>query len=168
MVAVAQVGADGRHRAALAAARLGRERGGIGGEVDGLVALVGPAADGTDLGRLLHERLDAAGDAPVTVGVASDADLIKAYADARSCVRALLALGRTGQVGDPRDLGLAGLLLGHNGAADLTGYLDLTLGPVLAYDRRRQTDLVATLAAWFGSGGRLRETATALHVHPTP
>lgn len=166
VVAVGQVAAEGRHRAALSAARLGRERGGIGGEVDGLVVLVGPAAEGTDLGRLLHDRLGAAVDAPATVGVATGEDLVQAYADARSCVRTLVALGRAGQVADPGQLGVAGLLLGHNGAGDLAGFLDHTLGPVLAYDRARQTDLVPTLAAWFASGGRLREAASTLHIHP--
>ena len=40
------------------------------------------------------------------------------------------------------------------------------VGPVLAYDARRGTELVATLEAWFAAGGRPAETAQRLHVHP--
>jgi DNA-binding PucR family transcriptional regulator len=37
---------------------------------------------------------------------------------------------------------------------------------VLAYDAARGTELVATLEAWFATGGRLKETGARLHVHP--
>ena len=42
----------------------------------------------------------------------------------------------------------------------------MTLGPVLDYDRQRETQLVETLDAWFAAGGGLRETADRLHIHP--
>jgi DNA-binding PucR family transcriptional regulator len=67
---------------------------------------------------------------------------------------------------DPAGLGLARLLLGDNGPEELAGFLESTLGPVLAYDAARGTELVATLEAWFATGGRLKETGARLHVHP--
>ena len=58
------------------------------------------------------------------------------------------------------------LLLGANGPAQLAEFVDRELGPVSAYDLQRGTSLVATLDAWFASGGSLKDTAAALHVHP--
>ena len=78
----------------------------------------------------------------------------------------MLRLDRTGEVSDPGGLGLARLLLGGNGPEDLEEFVDRTLGPVLRYDAERHTQLAATLEAWLGSGGALRETAERLHVHP--
>ena len=40
------------------------------------------------------------------------------------------------------------------------------LGPVRAWDARRGTGLVETLEAWFATGGHLKDTAAALHLHP--
>jgi DNA-binding PucR family transcriptional regulator len=37
---------------------------------------------------------------------------------------------------------------------------------VREWDARRGTGLVATLEAWFASGGHLKGTAAALHLHP--
>ena len=67
---------------------------------------------------------------------------------------------------DPAGLGLTRLLLGDNSREQLADFLDTTLGPVLDYDEQRGTSLVATLEAWFATGGRVKDTAAALHVHP--
>jgi len=37
---------------------------------------------------------------------------------------------------------------------------------VRAWDERRGTGHVATLEAWFASGGHLKDTAAALHLRP--
>jgi DNA-binding PucR family transcriptional regulator len=75
----------------------------------------------------------------------------------------LLALGREGEACAATELGFFGLLLG--GDQDVPGYVRATVGPVLDYDRRRGTDLVATLAAYFDHGGNLARTGKALNVH---
>ena len=58
------------------------------------------------------------------------------------------------------------LLLGASGPGELDDFVERSLGPVLEHDRRRGTDLVATLETWFAEGGRARATAERLHVHP--
>ena len=117
------------------------------------------------LGEALRERLGGA-----TVGVATGAGgadgITQAWREARQTLTALLRLERTGEVSDPAGLGLARLLLGGNGPQDLEEFVDRTLGPVLRYDSQRDTMLAATLEAWLGSGGALRETADRLHIHP--
>jgi DNA-binding PucR family transcriptional regulator len=94
------------------------------------------------------------------------ADVAATHAQARGCLEALQTLGRHGDVSDPAGLGVARLLLGANGSGELADFVERELGPVTAYDAQRGTRLVATLDAWFGSGGSLKDTAAALHVHP--
>ncbi|WP_215812966.1 GAF domain-containing protein [Pimelobacter sp. 30-1] len=130
---------------------------------DALVVLASlPPAE---LGEQVARRFPGA-----TVGVApcpgGAAGVWDAWRDASETLRALLALGRSGEVCDAAGLGLARLLLGHNGRAELDGFTRSTLGPLLAYDERRGTDLLATLTAWFAAEGSVRETADRMHVHP--
>ena len=165
------IGADGveRHRVAAAASRLAAGRHGLGGARGAEAVLVLPGTDPAAAGRWAHGQLADLG-GTVTVGAAGPGAgvgvLGSVYRDARQCLMTLVALGRTGEVADPAELGFARLLLGQSGSAELGEFVDGMLGPVLTYDERRGTELVATLDAWFGSGGRAAEAARALHVHP--
>lgn len=158
-----------RHRAVQVAARLADELQGLAGDHEGRVVLVAPADDHLALASLLQQRLRASG-GDATVGAvraaAGPSGVAEAYPEARRCLEALLTLGRRGETSDPAGLGLARLLLGQNGPEDLDVFIEGAVGPVLAYDERRGTDLVSTLEVWFASGGRPAETAKRLHVHP--
>ncbi len=167
----AVVAVDGveRHLAVQVVARLAGELGGLAGDHAGHVVLVAPGADPVAVGRQVQDRLRAAvGDG--TVGVAATSggvgSIAAAYQEARGCLDTLLSLGRVGEVSDPAGLGVARLLLGQNGPAELDDFIVRTLGPVAEYDERRGTELLATLEAWFATGARLTETAGRLHVHP--
>jgi GAF domain-containing protein len=155
-----------RYAAVRALARVAGAAQGLAGEYRDRLVLLVPGEEPVPVGERARAALvQVGGDA--TVGVArSPDDPASAYAEARRCVDTLLTLGRTGEVSDPAGLGLARLLLGENGPEQLAGFLGSTLGPVLAYDRRRGTRLVETLEAWFATGCRAGETATRLHVHP--
>jgi DNA-binding PucR family transcriptional regulator len=128
-----------------------------------------PGRDATAAATELARRVG--GESPpggtVTVGAAGPVipvrGLARTYADARRTADALVALGMAGHGGSARDLGFAGLVLGDG--ADVDGYLQSVLGPLLDYDARRGSDLVGTLAAYFGAGSSPRRAATALHVH---
>lgn len=143
---------------------LARELRGLGAVHDGQVVLVADA-DPQDLGEQLRARLGGA-----TVGVAAVAGGLTgvpaAWREARRTLAVLFRLGRTGEVADPAALGLARLLLGDNGPAEVDEFVDRTIGPLLRYDEERDTRLVETLAVWFDTGGALRETAERVHVHP--
>ena len=82
-----------------------------------------------------------------------------AHAEAARVAAALLALGLRGHGGTLADLGFAGLVAGD--APDVDGYLDRVLGPVLAYDERRGSDLAGTLEVYFGCGASPRRAAGA-------
>ncbi|WP_307831234.1 PucR family transcriptional regulator [Nucisporomicrobium flavum] len=57
------------------------------------------------------------------------------------------------------------LLFDTGRAQELDRFLGDTLQPLLDYDARRSTRLVATLSAYFTHSGNLTRTAGALHVH---
>ncbi|WP_300009065.1 helix-turn-helix domain-containing protein [Pseudonocardia sp.] len=143
-----------------AAADSGDGRGLAGSHGEDVVALV-PGTDPSAVAEGLSRRL---GDAPVTVGAAGPvvpgAGLRDAHAHARRTTDALVALGRP--AGSARELGFAGLV-GH--PADVDDYLARVLGPVADYDRRRGSDLLGTLEAWFATGASPRRAAGELHVH---
>lgn len=167
-VAVAAVPDGERHRATVAASRLASDHSGLAADHGGHVVVLAAGIDPLELGRRL--RAQAASSGASTVGVAATdggpAAAAAAYREARRCLDALLTLGRVGEVSDPAGLGVARLLLGHNGPDELDAFVRRTLGPVLEYDDRRGTDLLGTLEAWYDAGERQTETARRLHVHP--
>jgi hypothetical protein len=169
VVAVAVVEGLERHRAGQVAARHAVELRGLGGDHDGGVVVVVPGDDAKAVGAALQARIAAAGGTS-TVGVVAAGPgpqaIAAAYPEARGCLRTLLTLGRSGEVSDPAGLGLARLVLGDSGPDELDAFVEAAIGPVLAYDRRRGTNLVETVEAWFAAGSRPAETAKALHIHP--
>ncbi|WP_081903464.1 helix-turn-helix domain-containing protein [Microbispora rosea] len=119
------------------------------------------------LARRVAAELSASLGRPATAGAAPASGPVtavaSAYAEARRCAGALVALGRTGDGASAEELGFVGLLVGER--REVSGFLAGALGPVLDYDARRGTALVKTLNAYFGTGGSLSRTAEALHIH---
>ncbi|MDD6792570.1 MAG: GAF domain-containing protein, partial [Thermobifida fusca] len=143
VVAVAESpGADvGRLR--LAAMHIAETTGGLAGIRGGRVVLVLPGTDPTAVGRRIGADLGVAVNGTVTVGVAGPVEALpgfrSSFTEALRCLQTLQALGRTGEVAAPTDLGFLGLLLGDD--RDVDGFVTATLGPLLDYDARRKTAL---------------------------
>lgn len=155
-----------RERLATAVAWNARASGGVAGALEDQVVLLpntepGKAAKG--LSRALADSLGS----PVTVGAAGPAEgpqaLADAYAEARRCLRALLALGRSGDGAAMSDLGFLGVVLGES--ADALGYIRSVLGPVLDYDAQRGTELGETLEMYFACSMNLNRTKDRLRIH---
>ncbi|MGY3683074.1 helix-turn-helix domain-containing protein [Streptomyces sp. TE33382] len=182
LVLVAEAGA--RERLASAAMRylFGGDIRGVSAEHAGkVVLLIECGADGTAEGQSADGGRPGAGEAaraaaaqlgqlvqaPVTVAATGPArgprELAAACREATRCLRAMRALGRTGQGACVDELGFLGVVLGD--AQDVDGFVDATLGPLLRYDEKRGTHLVRTLAAYFGAGGSLIRAKDELHVH---
>lgn len=166
-VAVVQTDREGLRRLSFAAHHETSLAGGIAGvHQDRMVVLL----PGTDPGAAAHrlaKDLELALGHPVTVGAAGpvtgSAAVPAAYGEARRCLDALVALGRTGEGASSRELGFIGLLLGEPGGAQQ--FVTRVLGPVLEYDDRRGTELRSTLEAYFAHGGNLNRAKDDLHVH---
>ena len=171
VVAAASIDGADRHRASRAAVALARRMSGLAGEHRGAVVLVVPNEDAHRVGAELQAVVQGLG-GTATVGVAATSDalqgdrLVAAHGEARRCLDTLVRLGRRGEVSDPAGLGVARLLLGDNDPEHVSAFVEATVGPVREWDARRGTGLVDTLEAWFATGGHLKDTAAALHLHP--
>jgi hypothetical protein len=153
-------------RAAAAAGHLAAVRGGLAGVHEGRLVLCLPdVAPGAAAEAVRAELRSSAG--AVTTGGAGPATgpeaLAAAAVEAARCLGTLVALGRTGQSASAEELGFFGLLVGER--RDVGAFVRATLAPVLDYDAKRGTDLVATLRAWFDAGGSPARAAEALRVH---
>ncbi|MET8945132.1 GAF domain-containing protein [Streptomyces sp. NPDC004542] len=166
--------ADARRRLWAAASHLAATRQGLAAARDGGTVLLLPLAPGhtaTDLARrtarqlgtAVHEAVTVGASAPVA-GLATHPDQVTAaYAESRRCLDTLRLLGRSGDGAAAEDFGFLGLLLG--GERDVTGFVERTIGPLVAYDERRGTELLRTLDAYFTCGMSPARTKDELHVH---
>ncbi|MEU6575244.1 GAF domain-containing protein [Streptomyces sp. NPDC046805] len=166
--------AAARRRLWSAASHLAATRHGLAAARDGGTVLLLPLAPGdtaTELARRTARQLGTSVHEAVTVGASAPlADLLRhadtlpaAYAEGRRCLDALRLLGRRGDGAAVEEFGFLGLLLA--GERDVTGFVDRTIGPVVAYDERRGTELLRTLDAYFACGMSPARTKDELHVH---
>jgi sugar diacid utilization regulator len=163
-----------RQRLWSAASHLAATRSGLAAARDGgtvLLLPLGPDDSASDvarqtarsLGGTLRELVTVGASSPVAAPADDPSPIAGAYAQARRCLDALRLLGRSGQGAAAQDLGFLGLLLADPG--DIDGFVQRTMGEVVEYDRRRGTDLVRTLDAYFASGMSPARTKDDLHVH---
>ncbi|MFB6550488.1 helix-turn-helix domain-containing protein [Streptomyces sp. NPDC056405] len=166
--------ADARRRLWAAASHLAATRHGLAAARDGGTVLLLPltAGDGaTDLARRTARQLGTAVHEAVTVGASAPVEdlaahpdaVAAAYTEARRCLDALRLLGRSGDGAAAEDFGFLGLLLA--GDQNVSGFVERTIGQVVAYDERRGTELLRTLDAYFACGMSPARTKDALHVH---
>lgn len=166
--------AAARRRLWSAASHLAATRHGLAAARDGGTVLLLPLEHGDTatelarrtalhLGTAVHEAVTVGASAPVR-GLTADPDtVVAAYAEGRRCLDALRLLGRSGDGAAAEDFGFLGLLLA--GDRDVAGFVERTIGRVVAYDQRRGTDLLRTLDAYFASGMSPARTKDELHVH---
>ncbi|MBV7696276.1 GAF domain-containing protein [Streptomyces sp. TRM70350] len=166
--------ADARRRLWSAASHLAATRHGLAATRDGGTVLLLPLDAGDtatglarrtarQLGTAVHEAVTVGASAPVEDLTARPDAVAAAYEEGRRCLDALRLLGRSGDGAAAEDFGFLGLLLA--GDRDIAGFVDRTIGQVVAYDERRGTDLVRTLDAYFACGTSPARTKDELHVH---
>lgn len=172
---VARCHADQRHRATLAAAHLASARRGLAAAHGDHLDVLLPLAPGAEVGALAAQvarELGAATGVPVTCGAAGSVSvagtqsldmLPDAHGEAQRCVDTLVALDRVGQGAGASELGFVGFVLGDQ--PDVDRFVRSQLGPLLEYDVRRRTELVATLSAYFRAGQSPARASQALHIH---
>ncbi|WP_037708421.1 GAF domain-containing protein [Streptomyces griseus] len=163
-----------RQRLWSAASHLAATRRGLASARDGgtvLLLPLGPGESAAELARQTARHLGGTLREPVTVGASAAVrapldhpdQVAGAYQEARRCLDALRLLHRAGEGAAAEDLGFLGLLLADS--RDIAGFVERTIGQVVAYDGRRGTDLVRTLDAYFASGMSPARTKDDLHVH---
>ncbi|MGV9229734.1 helix-turn-helix domain-containing protein [Streptomyces nigra] len=140
---------------------------GLAGEYLGRATMLLRAGDENDLPRTLHDSLRRALGAPALVVCdrITGQERSRSHALALRCLKVLRALGETDCGAGTQQYEMYALVFDPDRADDLDRFLTDSLGPLLEYDRRRSTRLVATAAAYFAHSGNLSQTARALHVH---
>ena len=166
-VFVADIGHADRRRATFAANRLARSRSGLSGSFDGQLVLLLPTEEPGTVAGILVRELSSTLSAEVTVGGAGPArgarDVGRTHREAQRCLGALRNLGRSGEGASSAEVGFVGLVLSDQ--PDVAAFVEAEIGPILEYDERRGTELVATLGTYFSCSGNLTRTKEALHVH---
>ncbi len=104
--------------------------------------------------------------ATVAVSPVHESQCGDAYQIARSALDIALRAGRTDSVISLEDLGIVGLLLQLDDPAKLMAFAARTLGPLVDYDAKHRTDLVATLRTHFAAKLDRAVTAEKLVIHP--
>jgi hypothetical protein len=167
VLVVADVEPGQRERAASWATSFASARHGLAVAREHRIALMLPGEDAAAPARRVSRDLTTLLGKPVTVGASGPAtgpdEIATTYQEAERCTDALLSLGSSGQSASTAELGFVGLLLSER--RDTRRFVADTIGPVIEYDTRRGTALVATLEAYFGAGGSASRAAEALHVH---
>jgi sugar diacid utilization regulator len=135
-----------------------------------LVVLVPDVAGARELGRSAVQQASALLPAwRVTVGVGGPCGtasaIARSYAQARRALETAQRFGHQGDVVAFEDLGVYRLLFHVTDPAELRGYLDQVLGPLIDYDQRHNADFVHTLATFLAYNGNLQATARDLSLH---
>ncbi|MBC9715828.1 GAF domain-containing protein [Streptomyces sp. TRM66268-LWL] len=146
---------------------IARQEAGLAGEHLGRAALIAPAEDAEAFARAVHARLRSEFGRPALVLCESVTghDWARAFSRATGCMAVVRHLG-AGDLGATTErFALYALAFDVDRRDELDRFLADTIGPLLDYDARRSTDLIATLDAYFGHDGNLRRTADALRVH---
>jgi sugar diacid utilization regulator len=166
--------ASARRRLWAAASHLAATRHGLAAARDGGTVLLLPLEPGdtatqlarrtaAHLGTAVHESVTVGASAPVRELAARPDAVAAAYTEGQRCLEALRLLGRAGDGAAAQDFGFLGLLLA--GDRDISGFVERTIGAVIAYDARRGTELLRTLDAYFACGTSPVRTKDELHVH---
>jgi sugar diacid utilization regulator len=97
--------------------------------------------------------------------VAQPAELPALYAALRRALAVLGRIGVQGRIVGQHALAVYSTLFETHDRASLASFLDATIGPLLAHDEKRGSDLAATLLAWFDCNQNARTAAQRLGIH---
>lgn len=144
-----------------------RERSGLAGEHLGRATMLVHAEDAETEVASAHETLRRQLGRPLTlIGQRVQAhEWGRAFSVASRCSDVAAALGKSDLGTMTGRYALYSLLFDVDRLADLDRFLDDTIGPLVAYDERRSTELVRTAAAYYSHQGNLARTARGLHIH---
>jgi hypothetical protein len=146
---------------------IARDRCGLAGEHLGRATLILPSADDDRTVAEVHRRLRRALGSPVVVvgERAVNHDWSRAFSLASRCGAVVRAIGHSDLGATTGRYALYALIFDTERVRELDRFIDDSIGPLLDYDRRRGTDLVGTLTAFFLHRANVAATARELHVH---
>ena len=138
-------------------------------EIDGHLVILCNAT------RMLDIRNQVCASARVEIGadyrgvhsrpVAGPAEIPALYATLRRAIPVLGRLGVQNHIVGQNELALYSTLFETHDRSSLASFLEATIGPLFAHDRRRGTELAATMLCYFDSSQNANTTAQRLAIH---
>ncbi|WP_141962532.1 helix-turn-helix domain-containing protein [Actinoallomurus bryophytorum] len=146
---------------------IARDRSGLAGEHLGRATMILHSADDDQAVGEVHHRLRRTVGGPVVVAGERvvDHDWSRAFSLAGRCAAVMRAIGHTDLGATTGRYALYAMIFDTGRVHELDRFISDSLGPLLDYDRRRGTDLVDTLGAYYDHRANVAATARALHVH---
>ena len=138
-------------------------------DIDGVLVMLCAASRAPEL-RLLATQWARSEMAAVHRGVASRpisavAEIPAVYATLRRALAVLGRMGVQGHVIGQNELALYSTLFETHDRASLETFLEATIGAVTSHDRKRGTELTATLLCYFDCNQNAKTTAQRLGIH---
>jgi len=138
-------------------------------ELDGVLTVVCGAAQAPALRSAVEDQARrAAGGAYCGVlsrPAHSPAELPGLYAALRRALAVVSRLGMRGRIVAQNEMAVYSILFETQDGASLAQFLDATIGPLVEHDRKRGTELAATLLAYLDNRQNASVTATHLGIH---
>lgn len=138
-------------------------------DIDGVLVILCAATRAADVRRILVERAREAFGAEyrgiVSRPLSAPAEIPAVYVTLRRALPVLRRIGVQGDVVGQNEMALYSTLFETHDQASLAGFLDATIGAVTAYDRKRGTDLAATLLNYFDCNQNAKLAAERLGIH---
>ncbi|MFE9680796.1 helix-turn-helix domain-containing protein [Streptomyces sp. NPDC006285] len=146
---------------------IARECSGLAGEHLGRATMLLHSDDDDRTVEKAHHRLRRTlGDPVVVVGErVVNHDWSRAFCLASRCGTVMRAIGHTDLGAMTGRYALYAMVFDTERVRELDRFITDSIGPLLAYDRRRGTDLVGTLSAYYAHHSNVAATARALYVH---
>lgn len=138
-------------------------------DIDGMLVMLCGASRAPDLCRAVAQweraELGAVYRGVLSRPVSAVAEIPAVYATLRRALAVLGRMGVHGHVVGQNELALYSTLFETHDRASLTTFLDATIGTVTSHDRKRNTELAATLLCYFDHNQNAKTTAQHLGIH---
>lgn len=138
-------------------------------DVDGLLVVLCSATRALDLKQAVtswaRREAGATYRGVLSRPVSGPAEIPALHATLRRALGVLGRIGIQGRIVGQNELALYSTLFETHDQSSLADYLESTIGPVLAHDRKRSTELAATLLSYFESNQNATTTAQKLGIH---
>ena len=137
-------------------------------EIDGVLVVLVNATQATGVREKVAASARASGGAyrgVMSRPVAGPAEIPALFATLKRGLAVLRRIGVRSEVVAQNELALYSTLFETHDNASLAEFIDATIGPLIAHDARRGTDLSSTLLALFDASQNARATAQRLGIH---
>jgi len=138
-------------------------------EIDGALSILFPSTLGLEVREAFSDwaRREAGAEyrGVLSRPMSSPAELPALYATLKRALGVLSRLGVRGQLIGQNELALYSTLFETHDLNSLQQFLEASIGPLLSYDRKRNTELATTLLNYFDCNQNAKVTAQRLDVH---